>query len=166
MQPDKCTGNHHPKWFGLALQALVVLSKEGVQTCPSGELAGQLQSEATLLRRILAVLARGGILETREGRDGGYRLKKNPHDITLAEVYSTLQVGDPLCNGIKETTGSHPFGLEMNVAFQELTREMDSSLKEVLGHYTIADLAIKAGQECARRAGGEYRYGKPVAVPK
>jgi Rrf2 family transcriptional repressor of oqxAB len=141
MNVEKCIGNHHPKWFGLALQALVILSKEKIQTCPSAELAGYLQSEATLLRRILAVLAREGILDTREGRDGGYRLKRDPHSVTLDEVYTALQVGDPLCYGIKETTGSHPFGQEMKAAFQELTQEMDRSLREVLRRYTIADLS-------------------------
>lgn len=154
MNPEKCIGNHHPKWFGLALQALVILSKERVQTCPSAELAQHLQSEATLLRRILAVLAREGILETREGRDGGYRLMKDPHTVTLAEVYSALQVSDPLCFGIKETTGTHPFGQEMSVAFHELTEEMDNSLREVLAKRTIADLAARAGLECK---------GQPVA---
>jgi Rrf2 family transcriptional repressor of oqxAB len=141
MNPDKCTGNHHPKWFGLALQALVVLSREQITTCPSAELAGYLHSEATLLRRILAVLARQGILETREGRDGGYRLRREPGSITLDEVYTALQVGDPLCYGIKETTGSHPFGQEMKAAFQGLTQEMNQGLKTVLSRYTIADLA-------------------------
>jgi Rrf2 family transcriptional repressor of oqxAB len=84
MNPEKCVGSHHPKWFGLALQALVILSKDNVKTCPSAELAVYLQSEATLLRRILATLAKGGILETREGRDGGYRLRRDPQSITLA----------------------------------------------------------------------------------
>lgn len=144
MNPEKCTGNHHPKWFGLALQALVILSQERVQTCPSGELASYLQSEATLLRRILAVLAREGILETREGRDGGYRLRRDPESLTLAEVYTALQVGDPLCYGIKETAGTHPFGQEMNAAFEELTVQMNRSLQELLGRYTIADLARRA----------------------
>lgn len=141
MNPEKCTGNHHPKWFGLALQALVILSKEQIQICPSGELAGHLHSEATLLRRIMAVLAKEGILETREGRDGGYRLKRDPKSVTLADVYTALQVGDPLCYGIKDTAGSHPFGLEMKAAFQDLTHEMNQSIKEVLSRYTIADLA-------------------------
>jgi Rrf2 family transcriptional repressor of oqxAB len=145
MNPEKCTGNHHPKWFGLAVQALVILSKEQIQTCPSGELAGHLQSEATLLRRILAVLAREGILETREGRDGGYRLKRDPKSVTLDEVYTALQVGDPLCFGIKDTTGTHPFGQDMRAAFQDLTREMDQGLKKVLSRYTVADMAERTG---------------------
>jgi len=55
-----------------------------------------------------------------------------------------IQVGDPLCSGIKETTGNHAFGLEMNAVFQKLTQEMDDSLKGVLRRYTIADLANRA----------------------
>jgi Rrf2 family transcriptional repressor of oqxAB len=146
MNADKCNGSHHPRWFGLALQALVILSKDNVQTCPSAELAVHLQSEATLLRRIMAILVKGGILETREGRDGGYRLKRDPNTLKLAEVYSILQVGDPLCSGIKETTGTHTFGLEMNAIFCELTTEMDRSLIEVLGRYTVGQIAERATQ--------------------
>ncbi|QMV43290.1 RrF2 family transcriptional regulator [Cohnella cholangitidis] len=141
MKPEKCVGFHHPKWFGLALQALVILSRDGIQTCPSAELAVHLQSEATLLRRILATLAKGGILETREGRDGGYLLKKDPYTITLAEVYSVLQVSDPVSMGIKETTGTHAFGQEMNAIFCGLTKEMDRSILDVLGRYSVGQIA-------------------------
>ncbi len=144
MIQDKCIGSHHPKWFGLALQALVILSRDNAQTCPSGELAAYLQSEATLLRRIMATLVKGGILETREGRDGGYRLRRDPRTVTLEEVYTVLQVSDPLCFGIKETTGTHPFGQEMKSIFCELTSEMDRSMREVLSRYTIGHLADRA----------------------
>jgi Rrf2 family transcriptional repressor of oqxAB len=147
MNPEKCVGSHHPKWFGLALQALVILSKDNVKTCPSAELAVYLQSEATLLRRILATLAKGGILETREGRDGGYRLRRDPQSITLAEVYTVLQVSDPMLFAIKETTGSHNFGMEMNAIFCDITAEMDRSLLEVLGRYTVGQIAERA-HEC------------------
>ncbi|MFC5405086.1 RrF2 family transcriptional regulator [Cohnella soli] len=143
MKPEKC-GSHHPKWFGLALQALVILSKDRIQTCPSAELAVYLQSEATLLRRILAALAKGGILETREGRDGGYRLRKDPYNLTLAEVYRVLQVGDPLCLGIQETTGDHRFGVEMNAIFSDITAEMDRSILGVLNNYTVGQIAERA----------------------
>lgn len=141
MDAEKCTGNYHPKRFGLAVQALIVLSKERVQTCPSVEIANCLQSEATQLRRVLQVLAREGFLETREGRDGGYRLKQAPDSITLAQVYDAFQAGDPMCFGIKETAGSHPFGVKMRETFSDITDEMERSMRGVLGRYTIADLA-------------------------
>ncbi len=96
---DKHTGNYYPKWFGLAVQALIILAKENIQMCPSIEIANYLQSEATLMRRVLAVLAREGILETREGRDGGYRLKKAPESIALVDLYSAFQVSSRSSTG-------------------------------------------------------------------
>lgn len=140
MKAEKSTGTFNHRMFGLSLQALIVLSKNAA-ICPSCEIAQHLQSEATQLRRILAKLVRENILETREGRDGGYRLKKPAETITLAEVYAALQVGEPLCGGIMDTIGDHPLGLRMNAVFAELKAEIDQSVLEVLKQYTIADLA-------------------------
>jgi len=144
MKPEKCVGSYHPKWFGLALQALVVLSRDCVRICPSAELAVYLQSEATLLRRILATLAKGGILDTREGRDGGYRLRRDPYGLKLSEVYAVLQVGDLLCSGIRDTAGTHTFGKEMNGILGDLTAEIDRSILETLGKYTVGQIAERA----------------------
>jgi Rrf2 family protein len=140
-EADKFTGNYQPKWFGLAVQALIILSREQMLTCPSVDIAAYLQSEATLLRRVLAVLSREGLLETREGRDGGYRLKKNPESISLVEVYNAFQVSSPLCFGIVDKTGTHPLGIQMKTVLSDITKELDLSMREVLKNYTIADLA-------------------------
>jgi Rrf2 family protein len=142
VKPEYCTSTQHPKWFGLAVQALIILSKENVNTtCPSIELAGYLQSEPSLLRRILAVLAKEGLIGTREGRDGGYRLGKPAESIRLVDVYDTFRAGSKLCFGITETAGTHPFGQGMKSALEDITQEMDDSMREVLGKYTIADIA-------------------------
>jgi Rrf2 family transcriptional regulator, repressor of oqxAB len=150
MEFEKSCGNHQPKWFGLALQALVVLSQDRVQTCASGTLASHLKSEATLLRRILAILAKAGILETREGRDGGYRLTRDPHSLTLGEVYQALRVTDPLCHGMLETTGSHTFGVEMNSIFADLSSEIYQSLYQLLDKYTVGQIADRVNASDCR----------------
>lgn len=83
MSLEKPAGIFSYKMFGLSLQALVVLTKQK-DTCPSWDIAQHLRSEATQLRRVLAKLVRENILETKEGRDGGYRLKKPANTVTLA----------------------------------------------------------------------------------
>ncbi|MFX3632137.1 MAG: Rrf2 family transcriptional regulator [Candidatus Pristimantibacillus sp.] len=140
MQPEKCSSSPNHKWFGLSLQALVMLSHKS-NACSSAEIAHYLKSEATMLRRVLAKLAREQILETREGRDGGYRLKIAPETLTLADVYLALRVGQPLCNGMLDTTGAHEFGQEMKQAFMEITDEVEQKTIEVLRQVTIAQLA-------------------------
>src|SRR5881227_2151385 len=41
-------------------------------------------------------LGRAGIVEAREGRDGGYRLARAPEQITLAAVYRAIHAPGPL----------------------------------------------------------------------
>jgi len=142
VKQEYCTSTQHPRWFGLAVQALAVMSQENVNTaCPSIELAKYLQSEPSLLRRILSVLAKEGFIEPREGRAGGYHLKKPAESIRLVDVYDAFRPGSRLCFGIEETAGTHPLGRQMKCALGKITKEMDSSMREVLSKYTIADIA-------------------------
>ncbi|WP_127579166.1 RrF2 family transcriptional regulator [Paenibacillus koleovorans] len=144
MKPEYCTSSQHPKWFGLAVQALILLSQEKMNTtCPSNELAGYLQSEPSLLRRILAVLAKEGFIGTREGRDGGYHLKKPAESIRLVEIYDAFRAGSKLCFGINESAGTHPLGQRLKSTLEDITGEMDASMREVLSKYTIADLVLQ-----------------------
>jgi Rrf2 family transcriptional repressor of oqxAB len=143
MSKERNTGSPQYKSFGLALQALVVLAQNHGDTCPSCYIAESLHSEATLLRRILANLVRANILETREGREGGYLLKKDPALLTVADVYIALEVGEAQSRGLLDTTCDSIHGIRMNVVFTELLREVDRSILETLKHYTIADLVHK-----------------------
>ncbi|NHN28237.1 RrF2 family transcriptional regulator [Paenibacillus agricola] len=128
------------KTFGLALQALVVMAKNP-NRCPSGDIADYLCSEATLIRRIMAKLAQEHILEAREGRDGGYRLKLPPESITFADIFLALQVGESMCEGMLESTGDHPLGLQMHDVFSDMVTEMKQSMLDILKQHTIAELA-------------------------
>ncbi|MWC29267.1 Rrf2 family transcriptional regulator [Paenibacillus sp. MMS18-CY102] len=141
------TANRKPcppsfRTFGLAIQALAVLASNE-QTCPSCTIADQLQSEATLLRKILATLARAQLIETREGRDGGYRLLRAADQITLAEVYQVLQISEELGRNMEEATGPHPYGITMKGAFAGLLAELDESMLRVLEKHTIAEYIVR-----------------------
>ncbi len=142
MKQEYCSSTQHPKWFGLAVQSLIILSQKDANTpCPSIDLAKYLQSEPSLLRRILAVLAKEGFIGTREGRDGGYHLLKSADSIRLVDIYDVFRAGSKLCFGITETAGTHQFGQCMKDALEDITQEMDNSMREVLVKYTVADIA-------------------------
>ncbi|WP_337098177.1 Rrf2 family transcriptional regulator [Paenibacillus sp. YIM B09110] len=143
MDKERCANVAPHRWFGLSLQALVILAQKP-NICPSAEIASRLDADATLLRRVLVKLARENLIETREGRDGGYRLKRSPESITLADVYTALKVGEPLCSNMLDTASSQEFGLEMKAAFTEIASEVERKTLEALQPYTIADLAQRA----------------------
>ena len=139
MAKTRSRGAPQYKSFGLVLQALVILAKKG-STCSSCEIAELLSSEATLLRRIMANLTRERILVTREGRDGGYLLARAPEDLTLAEIYQAMEVGESRNNAVNDTMCLNAFGAQMKAACGDILEEMDRSVLDVLERYTLADM--------------------------
>ncbi|MBB6637252.1 RrF2 family transcriptional regulator [Cohnella thailandensis] len=154
MRNDKCATASiaTPRWFGYALQSLVYLAHhvENDVRCPSGEIANKVSTEATLMRRILARLAKANIVEAREGRDGGYYLRKSPESITLAEVYRALEMSEPLCTGMMDTANG-VIGTDIKDAFGTIMRETEQMMMEFLEKKTIADLVHKVYAECKER---------------
>ena len=63
--------------FNLAVHALVCLSHSG-RSLSSEALAENICTNPTRVRRVLAGLKKAGMVETREGLDGGYRLTADP----------------------------------------------------------------------------------------
>jgi len=129
------------RWFGIALQALIVLSDyEGL--CPSGKIAEKLESQSAYLRKVLTHLVKAGMIQAKEGREGGYSLVKNPRDITLAEVYDVMKTEsftkDYLYDESKECLAP-----ATSNALIELRDEMENWIVEGLKQKTLADLLMK-----------------------
>ena len=71
--------------FNLAVHALVCLSHSG-RSLSSEALAENICTNPTRVRRVMAGLKKAGMVETREGLDGGYRLTADPAGLTLRQV--------------------------------------------------------------------------------
>ena len=71
--------------FNLAVHALVCLSHSG-RSLSSEALAENICTNPTRVRRVMAGLKKAGMVETREGLDGGYRLTADPATLTLRQV--------------------------------------------------------------------------------
>ncbi|CAM4446931.1 MAG: Rrf2 family transcriptional regulator [Paenibacillus macerans] len=121
-----------PPRFGIAVHALILLAKcEGPLS--SAAIASNVQSHATFLRRVLAQLTHTGIVEAREGRNGGYYLKRRPDQITLADIF--LAVKSDCCEQeVQEECTSGQQKLEA------IMGEVQKQAVELLKQHTLADL--------------------------
>ena len=128
------------KTFSLAIQALVALEKNSGK-CPSADIAAYLDSDPTALRRILKTLSNEKILESREGRDGGYYLAKSAASITLAEIYTALHIHRAITDSMLDVAKQNCNGGRMKNVFSDILSEVEESTLKVLKAYTIADMA-------------------------
>jgi len=76
--------------FHATLGVLLLLAKHG-GTLSSSEMAKNLHVHAVYLRKIISELQRLGLVEAKEGRDGGYKLKLPSTQISLADAYEAAR---------------------------------------------------------------------------
>jgi Rrf2 family protein len=55
------------------------------------ELATRFQLPPNLLAKILQSLSQSGIIEAQKGSGGGYRIARDPKDITLTEIFESIE---------------------------------------------------------------------------
>ncbi len=135
-----------------AIKALLELAGEPERWRSVNDLAEAQQLPAPMLEQLLLQLRRGGLLEARRGRLGGYRLARPADAIPLAAVLAALQQ-DRAVGALKEAAASQaraPMARESGadnaeaVATERVTALLESRLQRALerelARCTLAEL--------------------------
>lgn len=117
---------------------LVHLARQASRVCSASDVAAGTRLALPTVQKLLKVLARGDLVRSARGADGGYALSRPPAAITASEILAVLE--GPL--GITEcsTADSHcelESGCPTGGAWQKIDRVIRRALDEV----TLADLA-------------------------
>jgi Rrf2 family protein len=121
-----------------AVRAAVELAVADPRPAKREQLAEAQQIPERFLGTILLDLKRAGIVATQRGTAGGYRLARSPRDITIADVIRA--VDGPLAN----IRGERPERAQFEgsaVALRDVWIAVRASLRSVLEHVTLADVA-------------------------
>jgi Rrf2 family protein len=126
-----------------ATRALLVLSLEPGKTLKLQELAGRTAVPQSVLEQVMPAMRSAGLVRSERGPGGGYRLNKEPEEITLERVVRLFQ--GPLAP-ISCATRHHPAPCPMTVGctLREVWAEVRDATIALLGGVTFADLAARA----------------------
>jgi Rrf2 family protein len=125
-----------------ALRALVYLARDA----GSGELltADEISDEAVvprrLLARVMAKLARAGLVETSEGRGGGSRLARPPEEVTLRDAVEAVEGPFEIARCIMQ---ERPCGEGRSCALHEAWVEGQNAILEHLGSRNLAHFSFQ-----------------------
>ena len=75
--------------FSVALHILTMIS-ESKDTLSSQALATSVGTNASYIRKVIALLKNAGLIQSQQGKTG-YQLSKSPKDITLLNIYFATQ---------------------------------------------------------------------------
>jgi len=128
---------HVPAKVDYGIRALLTLTAGG--TAQTAEyLAADQGLPPRFLGAILADLRRAGLVASQRGAEGGYRLARSAHEITLADVIRALD--GPLA----EVRGYRPEATHYDGAAEHLQKvwvAVRASLRNVLEGVTLAEVA-------------------------
>ena len=121
-----------------AVRAAVELAAAGGETRKVADIALAQKIPPRFLENILLALRRAGLVQSRRGAAGGFRLTRPPEQVTLADVLRAVE--GPLAN----VQGVAPDQVEYEgaaTALRDVWVAVRASLRVVLERVTLAEVA-------------------------
>lgn len=147
-----------------AVRAVVHLASVSEGPTKAEAIAAAQAIPAKFLEAILTGLRAGGIVRSQRGAHGGYWLSRPASDITVADVLRAVE--GPLAS----VRGQRPEDVEYAgsaAPLQQVWIAVRASMREVLEHVTVAELATdRLPEAVTRRADDPGSWRSVVGAPR
>lgn len=119
-----------------SVKALSYLASTHPAPQNSSQIAEQIETNASKLRRLMSMLAKNDIVKSTQGTSGGFLLNKSPNEIHLQEIYCAIEDRkafhlDVNKNGGKQNKFSKTFNGYFLDLFAEVQVEIENKMKNI-----------------------------------
>jgi len=117
---------------------LHIAEQGGDSSIPVGEIAEQLSVPRNYLSKILHQLAKAGVLRSTRGPGGGFRLRAEPSDLTIAQVIEPV---DPVADDQRCLLGRAECSISHPCAAHDQWCDIAERMRAFFHDTTLADLS-------------------------
>ena len=137
--------------FSVALHILTMIS-EGKDILSSQALAESVGTNASYIRKVIALLKNAGLITSQQGKTG-YQLSKEPKDITLLEIYfATQEVSHISLFQVHQNSNPDcPVGKHIQGAVSPLFASAEAQLEKELAQQTLEDVINNLYKEAKQK---------------
>lgn len=136
--------------FRVAVHVLTLLAYEKGGPLTSDFVAGSVNTNPVVIRRILGLLGRAGLVSTTEGARGGTRLARPAERVTLADVYEAVESGSIFGRTRSDPNPRCPVGRSVRGVLASHVERLERDLVSGMQRVTVAD--VLTGVHEANRA--------------
>lgn len=124
---------------GIHILTLIEFNKDGVTS--SDYLAGSVNTNPALIRKIMAMLKKADLIEVKPGVAGA-KLTKDLTEISLYDVYRAVSVVEEneLFSIHDNPNPECPVGQNIQTAIEPIFIQAQSAMESVLKHVSLADV--------------------------
>lgn len=124
----------------VGVHVLALLAEAGEEPLSSETMAGSVNTNAVVIRRVLGPLRRAGLVRSQEGSGGGWRLARDPNRITLLDVYQAVEKEPLFSLHNQQPNPACQVGRNIQGALEGVFRDAETSMERRLERTTIDDV--------------------------
>ena len=124
----------------MAVHVLTMLAKSDSEYVKSEYIAGSVNTNAVVIRRLLGQLGHADLVISQTGAAGGARLARRPENVNMFDVYKAVCCGEIFALHPKAPNQDCPVGKHIEAVLCRLQKEIDKTVGEKLSQYTLQDL--------------------------
>lgn len=134
----------------MAVHVLAVLAYKEGDRVTSACLAGSINTNPVIVRRLLLSLQKAKLVETCKGAGAGSRLSRSPRRINLAEVYRAVEDSESFAKPSRKPSDDCPVGHCILEALSKLFTSAQNAMERDLAKTSLADVidTVKASGAC------------------
>lgn len=126
--------------FTVALHILTLLAASGAEALTSEYIAGSVNTNPVVVRRLLGLLRKKGFVKSQPGNGGGWQLVKQPNSITLLDVRRAVNEGSPFSMHTNMPNPACPVGRNIQGALSGVYTHAEQAMEAELAQTTIHKL--------------------------
>jgi Rrf2 family protein len=132
--------------FAVAVHILTLLEQGGGGPVTSEHIAGSVNTNPAVIRRLLGLLARAGLTRSQFGAGGGALLARPAAEITLLDVYRAVEEGEVFALHREAPNPACPVGRHIQASLQVRMDAATQALEAELATRSIADMLADVRQ--------------------
>lgn len=125
--------------FATAIHIMTLLAKDPQEWLTSDWIAGSINVNPVIVRKELGNLKKAALVESRQGKDGGVRIRKNAEDISIAEIYEAIKSAEVLGKKNQNPNPLCAVGKDINKNLNLLFAETDGLVQQFLSKKKLSD---------------------------
>ncbi|PLZ04395.1 transcriptional regulator [Burkholderia sp. WAC0059] len=143
--------------FAFAVHVLALLSRQEGVPLSSEMIAGSVNTNPALIRRLLTMLAEAGLTTSQLGAGGGALLAREPQAVTLLDVYRAVDEGQLFALHREAPNPACVVGRNIQHVLRDVIDDAQRAMETSLAARTLADVTadvVRNERRLARRRSG------------
>ncbi|ADY53016.1 transcriptional regulator, BadM/Rrf2 family [Pseudopedobacter saltans DSM 12145] len=129
--------------FAISIHILTLLELSNEELLSSDYIAGSININSVLVRKEITELRKAGLVDSKEGKNGGFFLAKKADDINLGDLFKAVYPESIFAFAKNSPNPNCPIGKDINKHLESLYVEAELSLVQELKRHSLAEFCQK-----------------------